>query len=256
MSTTITTYNVNGIRASITKGLLNWVDSHSPEILCLQEIKATEADIPVQEFHDRGYHCYWQSAEKKGYSGVAILSKLKPQELIIGCGNPLYDVEGRFITAVFPTFTLINIYFPSGSASEDRHQFKMEFLAFLGPWIQAMKETYKNVILVGDYNIVHTRLDIHNPDRKDNPSGYRPEERQWMTDWLAEGFCDAYRHKHPEDKVYSWWSFRAGSRPKNLGWRIDYQCVTKDLIDKIEHVEHFTEVKFSDHCPVSVMYNI
>jgi len=119
-----------------------------------------------------------------------------------------------------------------------------------------MKETYKNVILVGDYNIVHTRLDIHNPDRKDNPSGYRPEERQWMTDWLAEGFCDAYRHKHPEDKVYSWWSFRAGSRPKNLGWRIDYQCVTKDLIDKIEHVEHFTEVKFSDHCPVSVMYNI
>lgn len=246
----IITYNVNGIRAAITKGFIDWLKAEDPDIICLQETKAVQSQVDVSLIENLGYHHNWCSAVKKGYSGVATFSKIKPTNVEMGIGIPQYDNEGRVLTTYFDGFVLINSYFPSGSSGEDRHEFKMEYLRDMQTWIDGFKKDYPNIILVGDYNIVHTELDIHNPQRKDNPSGYRPEERQWMTDWLDSGFVDAYRMLHPENKEYSWWSYRAGSRGKNLGWRIDYISVANSLKNKIRSAGHISDAKHSDHCPV------
>lgn len=248
----IITYNVNGIRAAITKGLIEWVKEENPDILCLQETKALQSQVDVSLLEELGYHHHWCSAVKKGYSGVATFSKIKPLKTVTGMGIPAYDDEGRVLISYFEEFALINSYFPSGSSGEDRHEFKLQYLYDMQSWIQEFKKENPELILVGDYNIVHTELDIHNPQRKDNPSGYRPEERQWLTDWFDAGFVDAYRLLHPEKKEYSWWSYRAGSRGKNLGWRIDYISVSDTLKDRIKATGHLSEAKHSDHCPVYV----
>lgn len=253
---TIASYNVNGIRAALKKDLAEWIRQTDFDILCFQETKVSENDAPGVELETLGYHSYWHSAEKKGYSGVAVMTKNEPTNVTIGCGMPKYDSEGRIIILDFDGWSLLNCYFPSGSSGEERHEFKMEFLADFRKWIDDLRKTKPNLVIVGDYNIVHGRLDIHNPDRKDNPSGYRPEERTWLDHWFADGFTDAFRHKNPEAKEYSWWSFRAGSRAKNLGWRIDYQSVSDGLKDKIAEAYHLPDAKHSDHCPVVVKYNL
>ena len=252
----IVTYNLNGIRAAIKKGLLDWINDSQFDIICLQEIKVAAEDRPQMDIEALGYSTYRNHAEKKGYSGVAILSKQKPDAVRLGCGIEKYDREGRILSLDFGDWTLINAYIPSGTSGEERHNFKMEFLKDFQVWIEELKKTRKKIILVGDYNIVHTRLDIHNPDRKDNPSGYRPEERKWMDEWMDNGFVDAFRYKNPETKAFSWWSQRAGSRGKNLGWRIDYQSVTSNLSDKIIESYHLPDVVHSDHAPVVVKYDL
>lgn len=246
----IVSYNVNGIRAAVKKGLLDWISEYDFDIICLQETKAQDAQIPQKDFKELGYKVYHEEAIKKGYSGVAILSKIQPNSVHHGMLNEKYDSEGRVITAAFDNFTLVNTYFPSGSSREERHEFKMEFLHDYQLYINELKQKSKPLIVVGDYNIVHTRQDIHNPDRKDNPSGYRPEEREWMTQWLEGGMVDAYRYLHPDTAdVFSWWSYRAGSRKKNKGWRIDYLCVAKELEAYIEDAYYMNEATHSDHCP-------
>lgn len=248
----IITYNVNGIRAAIKKGFSEWMKEEDADIVCIQETKAHPDQLDLSLFEELGYHHHWASAQKKGYSGVATFSKVAPKSVEVGMGNEKYDSEGRVLITHFEDFTLINSYFPSGSSGEDRHAFKMEYLNDLQPWVDAYKKAHPKIILVGDYNIVHTEKDIHNPTRKDQPSGYRPEERQWLTDWFNSGFVDAFRFKNPEALEYSWWSYRAGSRGKNKGWRIDYISIPTEMQDQIKSAGHLPDAMHSDHCPVVV----
>ncbi len=247
----IYSYNVNGIRAAAKKGLWDWWASTDGDILCIQETKAHPEQVDLSHLTDAGYHCYWHSAEKKGYSGVLTISKQEAREVRTGVGKPLYDMEGRKVLTVFDDFALLNGYFPSGSSSEERHAFKMQYLHDFRPWVENLLQEFPNLIVVGDYNVVHLDLDIHNPTRKDNPSGYRPEERVWMDEYFNELFDDAYRQIHPErEGAYSWWSYRAGSRGKNKGWRIDYIALSKDMSSRVKGSEHDTQAVHSDHCPV------
>lgn len=252
----IATYNVNGIRSAIQKNLAEWIQSSNLDIICFQETKVSAPDAPIDQLESLGYHSFWAFADKKGYSGVATLCKQKPDAVRIGCGIPKYDAEGRILSLDFGDLTIINAYFPSGSSGDDRQAFKMEFLDDFYNWIQDLQKSRSKIILVGDYNIVHTGLDIHNPDRKDNPSGYKPEERAWMDKWFDLGFVDAFRLLNPTTKEYSWWSFRAGSRSKNLGWRIDYQSASQNLKSSIVASRQLIDVKQSDHCPVEVHYDL
>jgi exodeoxyribonuclease-3 len=252
----IATYNVNGIRAAIKKGLFEWVAEQDFDIVCFQETKASEDQIDESVLENAGFHHYWHSAVKKGYSGVATFSKVKPEHVEAGMSNDKYDNEGRVLRTDFKDFTLLNCYFPSGSSGEDRHDFKMEFLNDFKPWVEKLKNERPNIIVVGDYNVVHTEMDIHNPSRKDNPSGYRPEERAWMDKWFSDGgFNDALRIIKPtEEDIFSWWSYRAGSRPKNKGWRIDYVSVSDPIRNTVKSITHFPEVLHSDHCCISTEF--
>ena len=256
MSKRIISYNVNGIRAAIKKGFIDFLKENDFDIICLQETKAMKEQVPVVLLEELGYTHHWNSAEKKGYSGVATFSKQKPDNVVLGCGIEKYDREGRIIRTDFGDWTLLNCYFPSGSSGEVRHDFKMDFLNDFYKWVNQLKKEREKLIVVGDYNIVHTELDIHNPKRKDNPSGYRPEEREWMTKWLNNGFTDAFRKINPEERQYSWWSYRAGSRGKDKGWRIDYQSVSNNMSDKIINAYQIKDAVHSDHCPVYLEIDI
>ncbi|MCG8328169.1 MAG: exodeoxyribonuclease III [Chitinophagales bacterium] len=251
--TTIISYNINGIRAALKKGLAEWMKETDPSILCVQETKAHPEQVSDRHvFESMGYHQYWHSAEKKGYSGVAIFTKEKPDQIIEGCGNPLYDSEGRIIRADYGDWTLLNCYFPSGTSGDVRQDFKMGFLDFFQNWINELKKERPNLIIVGDYNIAHTEIDIHDPVRNKKNSGFLPEEREWMTKWFESGFTDAYRHLNPEKVEYSWWSYRAQARARNKGWRIDYQSVSDTLKDKLQDSFQMNQAVHSDHCPVYV----
>ena len=251
--TTIISYNINGIRAALKKGLAEWMKEADPSILCVQETKAHPEQVSDRHvFESMGYHQYWHSAEKKGYSGVAIFTKEKPDQVIEGCGNPLYDSEGRIIRADYGDWTLLNCYFPSGTSGDIRQDFKMEFLYYFHNWINELKKERPNLIIVGDYNIAHTEIDIHDPVRNKKNSGFLPEEREWMTKWFESGFADAYRYLNPEKIEYSWWSYRAQARARNKGWRIDYQSVSNTLKDKLQESFQMNEAVHSDHCPVYV----
>ena len=249
----IVTYNVNGIRAAIKKGLLDWLQEENPDIICIQETKAQPDQVPVEVFEELGYHAYWNSAEKKGYSGVLTLSKSEADKVVTGMSNQYYDVEGRVIRTDYGDWSLLNCYFPSGSSGDARHTYKMEFLNDFGPWIKKLLKKRRKLIIVGDYNVVRLDIDIHNPKRKDMPSGFKPEERKWLNDWFNSDFSDAYRVLHPDqENAYSWWSYRAGSRAKNKGWRIDYVSVSNNISDRISSARHATEAVHSDHCPVVI----
>jgi exodeoxyribonuclease-3 len=249
----IYSYNVNGIRAAVNKGLVAWLAQENPDIICFQEIKANDEDIPKALFEELGYKTYWYSAQKKGYSGTAILSKIEPNEIIIGCNHELYDFEGRVISLAFDNFYLVNTYFPSGSSGDIRQDIKMEFLDFYYDYIQQINAKYKNVIVVGDYNIAHTEIDIHDPKGNKNSSGFLPEERAWMDKWFGGGMQDSFRLFHPEKKdIYSWWTYRAGARPKNKGWRIDYISVSDSLKKELKSASIHNEAEHSDHCPISI----
>ena len=247
----IVSYNVNGIRAAMKKGLLEWLEAEQPDVFCIQESKSQEEQIKGELFADLGYHAYWHSAEKKGYSGLVTYSKKAADHVVYGMGNDKYDSEGRVLRTDYGDLTVVNTYFPSGSSSEERHAFKMEFLEDFQPWAEGLKKERKNLIIMGDYNIVRLDIDIHNPERKDKPSGFRTEERDWLNTWFESGFTDAFRKLYPDTKdVYSWWSYRAGSRPRNKGWRIDYISVSDHLADGIQSVTHLKDVQHSDHAAV------
>lgn len=246
----IVSYNVNGIRSAISKSFWEWMQQEQPDIICLQETKALPSDVPILELEALGYRHFWHSAEKKGYSGVATFTKREPDNIVVGCGIDRYDREGRILRTDFGDWSLLNCYFPSGTTGEDRQAFKMGFLDDFYCWIEELKKERPKMIVVGDYNIAHREIDIHDPKGNKKSSGFLPEERAWMTKWFDNGFTDAFRYKYPELVEYSWWSFRAGSRSKNKGWRIDYQSVTNNLKDKIADVRQLTSIVHSDHCPV------
>lgn len=250
----IVCWNVNGIRACLTKGMADVFQNLDADFYCLQETKACPEQVPLIEYpHLSKYNAAWSSAEKKGYSGVAIFSTNKKIDLHSKMNLPQYDREGRVTLAFGKGFTLVNIYFPNGAASEERHFFKMKFLDDLIPWLKELERKHGALIIVGDYNIAHTEIDIHDPVSNKDSSGFKPEERAWMSKFLASGFVDTFRSFHPEKRdQYSWWSFRQNSRARNKGWRIDYICVSQSLESKLESAQIHPEILGSDHCPISL----
>ena len=248
----ILTYNVNGIRAALRKDFSSWLKAVNPDIICLQEIKANPEQFEASVFTDLGYHCFWNPAEKKGYSGVAILTKTKPQHVEYDCGIEEIDFEGRILRADFDRFSVMSAYFPSGSRGDMRQEFKMKFLTQFQNYVNVLKKDFPNLVISGDYNICHKAIDIHNPQRNKNTSGFLPEEREWMSEFIASGFTDSFRHLNPEPHNYSWWSYRANARAKNLGWRIDYNMISENLLSNLSRSAILNQAHHSDHCPVLV----
>lgn len=247
----IISYNVNGIRAAIKKGFIDWLKTDPADIICLQEVKAQENDIDIKAIEDCGYHSYWFCAEKKGYSGVAILSKTKPDNVTKGCGIGHSDLEGRVISADYSDITVISVYFPSGTSGEVRQAFKYMWLDEFLDYINGLRKKRKKLIICGDYNIAHKEIDIHNPKGNKKTTGFLPEERAWFDKFLNNDFIDTFRHLNKEGGHYSWWNvMRPSTRLENKGWRIDYISVTKNLEKKIKSVNIFPGAKHSDHCPV------
>lgn len=253
----IISYNVNGIRAAIKKGFIDWLKTDPADIICLQETKATEADVNMDEIRALGYEDHWFSANKKGYSGVAVLTKIKPDNITKGNGHSESDDEGRVIQLQFGDILLINAYFPSGTSGDERQSFKMVWLEELTTYLNKIKKKNNKIILCGDYNIAHKEIDIHDPKGNKNSSGFLPDERAWMDRLLDSGWIDSFREIHAEPHRYSWWSQRFPSvRLNNKGWRIDYINVTKDLKSYISDAEIYPDVKHSDHCPVYLKLNL
>ncbi len=252
----IISYNVNGIRAAIKKGFLEWLKSTNCDVICLQEVKALKSEVPNSLLEDLGYqYHYWQPAQtKKGYSGVAIISKIEPQNVIYGYGNyPLLDDEGRVLRADFNDFSVLSVYMPSGSSGELRQKYKMEWMENFYEYIKDLLEKKPNLIIVGDYNICHQPIDIHNPKANAKTSGFLPEERAMLSKFMELGFLDTFRHLNPEPHNYTWWSSRFPAiREKNLGWRIDYQMISTTLEQKLQKALILPEAKHSDHCPVLI----
>jgi exodeoxyribonuclease-3 len=248
----IISYNVNGIRAAIRKGFLDWVQQADPDVVCLQEIKAHPEQLNLDDFKDSGYpYHYWYPAQKKGYSGVAILSKHKPLHIEYGTGIDYMDQEGRTIRADFEGFSIISLYLPSGT-NIARLEHKFKFMDDFQQYIDEIKQDFPNLVICGDYNICHEVIDIHDPVRLKNVSGFLPEERKWIDDFMKSGFIDSFRHFNEEGDNYSWWSYRANARANNKGWRIDYNLVAQPLQEKLKRAVILPEAKHSDHCPVLV----
>jgi exodeoxyribonuclease-3 len=249
----IISYNVNGIRAACKKGLVEWLAKENADIVCLQEIKAIATQIDVIALQAIGYHyCNFHSAQKLGYSGVAILSKIAPKHIEIGCGIAKYDVEGRVIRADFDNFSVMSVYMPSGTSGEERQNFKYQWLEDFYSYSMELCKTYPNLLIGGDYNIAHTEMDIHNPKSNKNSSGFLLPEREWLTKFFSTGFFDTFRNLQPTTQQYTWWSSRTNAREKNIGWRIDYWAATQSLLTKIQTVRLANEAQHSDHCPVIV----
>lgn len=247
----IISYNVNGIRAAIKKGFIDWLKTDPAEIICVQETKAEKENVDRRLFHDLGLEDYWFSAQKKGYSGVAVFTKIKPDHVEYGNGYKQSDSEGRVIQLDFGDIRLINAYFPSGTSGTERQDYKYVWLDECYTWLAKLKKKKKHLILCGDYNIAHREIDIHDPKSNKNTSGFLPEERQWMDKFFASGWVDAFRELHPEPHRYSWWSQRFPTvRLQNKGWRIDYISISDSLKDRLADAEIYPEVKQSDHCPV------
>ncbi|MFM7672435.1 MAG: exodeoxyribonuclease III [Bacteroidota bacterium] len=247
----IISYNVNGIRAAIRKGFLEWLATDPADIICLQETKAEQKDIDTNELHQLGYQDYWFSAQKKGYSGVAVFTKIRPDHVEYGNGHGASDEEGRVIQLDFGKIRLINAYFPSGTSGEHRQSFKYEWLDECYDWLKKLRKKHPQLILCGDYNIAHQEIDIHDPKGNKNTTGFLPAEREWMTKFLNNGWIDTFRHFHAEPHRYTWWSQRFPSvRLNNKGWRIDYISVTDTLKSNLKDAEIYPDVKHSDHCPI------
>jgi len=249
----IVTYNVNGLRAALRKGWLEWLKETNADVVCIQEIKATPDLIPeLVLMEEMGYEHYWYPAQKKGYSGTAIFTRITPKHVEYGCGHELYDFEGRVIRADFEDVSVMSTYFPSGTTGDIRQTFKYEFLADFQTYSDELLKTNPNLIVCGDYNICHRAIDIHNPKSNANSSGFLPEEREWMENFINSGYIDSFRHLNADPHHYSWWSYRAGARSRNLGWRIDYNMVSKPLEERIVSAYHLPDAMHSDHCPVVV----
>ncbi len=251
----IITWNVNGIRAWHKKGMWKFVEREAPDIFCLQETKALKEQVPAEILAatDLHGHNYWCSAERKGYSGVAVYSKEKPGKESYGLGVKKFDSEGRIISLDYEKFILLNIYFPNGGASQERHEFKQEFLKELNVYVKNLIKEGREVILVGDYNVAPAEIDVYDPKKLAAESGFLPEEREWFKQFLEIGFIDCYRHFYPNEKeVYTWWSMLERGRLGNRGWRIDHICISKGLLKYLKSATIYQDQEGSDHCPVGI----
>ena len=247
----IISYNLNGIRAAMRKGFVKWVSSYDPDIICLQEIKANKDQIEIDAFNEMGYKNFWFSAKKKGYSGVAILSKKNPNNVVYGTGIPSMDNEGRNIRADFDQFSIMSLYLPSGTNFE-RLEFKFNYMREFQDYIDELKNECPNLIISGDYNICHKPIDIHDPVRNKNVSGFLPEERKWLDNFINSGFEDSFRLFNQEPHNYSWWTYRSNARSNNKGWRIDYNLVSQSLVGCLQDSFILPGVVHSDHCPIGI----
>ncbi len=248
----IASYNVNGIRAAVKKGFLEWLEASNADVVCLQETKAQEDQIPILDFAALGYKTYAFSAKKKGYSGVAILSKIEADKVVKGMGIEKYDNEGRFIRADFGPLSIVSVYHPSGSSGDLRQDFKMQWLDDFQQYVLQLTKERPELVISGDYNICHEAIDIHDPKRNAKSSGFLPEEREWMSAFLDKGFVDTFRYLNTEPNHYSWWSYRANARANNKGWRIDYHMISKNLLPRLKAAYIQPDAYQSDHCPIFV----
>ena len=248
----IISYNVNGIRAAVTKGFIDWLQIAQPDVICLQEIKAMKEQLDLSIFEEAGYpYHYWYSAEKKGYSGVAILSKKQPNQVVYGTGIDYMDKEGRNLRVDFDNVSVMSLYLPSGT-NIARLDHKLTYMADFQSYVNDLKKEVPNLIICGDYNICHKAIDIHDPVRNAKVSGFLPVEREWIGNFIDSGFIDSFRHFNQEPHQYSWWSYRANARANNKGWRIDYNMVAEPLKEKLKRAVILPEAKHSDHCPIMV----
>jgi len=252
----IISYNVNGVRAAVNKGFVDWLKNTNPDVICLQEIKALKEQLDVTIFENAGYkYHYWFSAQKKGYSGVAILSKTKPKHVEYGTGIETMDFEGRNLRVDFDEISIMSLYLPSGSNIQ-RLDYKFQYMKEFKEYILKLKDDIPNLVICGDYNICHNAIDIHDPIRNAKVSGFLPFEREWLTDFMSLGFTDSFRHLNKDPDKYSWWSYRANSRANNKGWRIDYNLVSDSLNSRIKSSSILDQVFHSDHCPIVVELNL
>jgi exodeoxyribonuclease-3 len=244
-------YNVNGIRAALKKGFASWLKATQADVICIQETKAQESQVDIAVLEALGYHNYWFSAQKKGYSGVAIFSKQKPKNISYGSGIEHMDFEGRILRVDFDEVSIMSLYLPSGT-NLARLDYKFQFMDEFQDYVNQLKMEYPNLIICGDYNICHKAIDIHDPVRNKNVSGFLPQEREWLDNFMQSGFIDSFRYLNPEPHQYSWWSYRANARNNNKGWRIDYALVSTPLEKNISRSFILPEAKHSDHCPVGL----
>ena len=245
-------WNVNGIRAAEKKGLVDWIKSEQPDVLGIQELKATEDQLPDTLKQIDGYHAFFNPAERKGYSGTAVYYKEAPLDIHTGLSDGRFNHEGRTIVMEYPDFTLYNIYFPNGGQGDDRLQFKMDFYNCFQKDVNALVAEGKRVIVCGDVNTAHTEIDLKNPKSNAKRSGFLPIEREWVTQFLNDGYIDTYRYFHPDQIEYSWWSYRFNARANNAGWRIDYFFASDNAKELLEDAAIHTDVMGSDHCPISL----
>ena len=247
--------NLNGIRSAFTKGLLPWLSQQNADIICLQELKAQAGDLTAEMSEPLGFHGYFHYAEKKGYSGVGIYSKNKPDAVIEGLGIPEFDCEGRYIEAQFGNLSVVSLYLPSGSSGEERQDVKFKFLAAFMPHLRQMHSSGREVLLCGDWNIAHTEKDLKNWRGNKKNSGFLPEERAWLSELFGDvGFVDVFRKLHPDREAYTWWSNRGQAWAKDVGWRIDYHIATAGIAATAKASEIYKEQRFSDHAPLTVDY--
>jgi len=245
-------WNVNGIRAIEKKGFLPWLAKTAPDILCLQETKAEPADLSENLLKPAGYTTFWSAAEKKGYSGVAVFTKIKPKSVTEGLGKKEFDTEGRTLIAEYEDFILFNIYFPNGGAGNKRVPFKLAFYDLFLNKAEALSKKGKKIIICGDVNTAHTVIDLARPKENEKNTGFLPEEREWVTKFLSCGYIDTFRHLHKEPGNYSWWDYKTRARDRDIGWRIDYFFISENLLPRLKKAFILKDVSGSDHCPVGI----
>ena len=248
-------WNVNGIRAIKGKGFLEWLNKESPDVLCLQETKAQPDQLDAELKEPRDYHVYWAYPERKGYSGVAVYSREKPEIVRYDFGGGI-DIEGRVIIAEYPGFTLFNVYFPNGKQGPERLNYKMTFYDIFLEYADALKATGKKMVICGDVNTAHKEIDLAHPKENSKVSGFLPEERAWLDKFVEHGYMDTFRQFHKEPQQYTWWDMKSGARERNVGWRIDYFFVSKNLLSSVSGAFILPEVMGSDHCPIGITLKI
>jgi exodeoxyribonuclease-3 len=248
----ILSWNVNGIRAIERKGFLEWISVEAPDILCLQETKASATQLSPSLLQPAGYYTFWSSPEKKGYSGVATFTKEKPANVRYDLGINRFDTEGRMLLTEYADFSLFNIYFPNGKKNATRLQYKLDFYNLFLDYIEKIKKDNSRLIICGDFNTAHKEIDLAHPKQNEKTSGFLPIERGWMDKLVAHGYIDTFRHFCPEPEQYTWWDMRTGARQRNIGWRLDYFFVTESLISSVTRAFIMPQVVGSDHCPVGI----
>jgi len=249
----IITWNINGIRAALDKGIWNWIKTTNTDIICLQEIKARKEQLSEDQCAQfDGYYHFWNPADRPGYSGVATFSLTEPIEVDYGIGDPNFDIEGRVIRTRYPNFLLYNIYFPNGQRGSDRVAYKLDFYENLLEICDRLHEQNENIIICGDFNTAYQEIDLRNPKENQQTSGFLPEEREMLGRYYDHGFIDVFRNINPDRIQYTWWTYRFGARKRNIGWRIDYFLVSKNLTSHITDITIHDDILGSDHCPISL----
>lgn len=250
----IITWNVNGLRAALDKGVANWWKTEKPDVLCLQEIKTKPEQLSDNQISQLdGNQIIWNPAERKGYSGVITITQSQPLDIRLGIGDERFDIEGRVIQTRYPDFILFNIYFPNGQRDHERLTYKLDFYAYLLDLCDSIHKTGQNIILTGDFNTAHNEIDLKNPKENQNTSGFMPEERAWIDKYLEHGFVDAYRVLYPDKVEYTWWTYRFRARERGIGWRLDYYLISEAMMPRVKEVIVHGDVMGSDHCPVSMI---